>query len=508
MRSLVRLCGLACLVLAMASSCAPAQAPCPVAAAVPTDWEQHSSPLGFAVQHPRGWGVQTVSDMAVAVHSADKRTIALAVPFLAQPGMSAQQYAGQAPGVVAAILPQGRIVRSGQWSQTPDEVLATMSYDAGGQPGHAALLCSVFSRSGMLYVIAAPQDQYAAAQPVLIQVLRSFRFTQPAARPAGAGAPAAGAIRYVSWTDPNQQAFTVEVPAGWQATGGMYHRNAVDPRAFLQVKSPGDEVLITSGDPNVPVCKLPDGSPFFPEGSDYSPGYGVAMKVRRYVRGADFAREYVLTKLAATFQNIQITGGRERPDVVQAFAAIYARYNSPIVQTNLTMGEATFTCQYQGKPLVGYWFAGTELTTTNMGGAAGGIWHVPHLIGFVAVPQKAALAQEVMTHMVGSTRLNPQWVAMQQGLTANVSGIVADTNAAISKIITDKYAYQQGAKDNASRNWSNMMLGQEDLVDPATGQKYRAASGHNYYWAGPGGDVVGTNTHARPDIDFTPLGPW
>jgi len=482
----------------------------PPASAAPVDtanWVQHANPLGFAVQHPRGWAVEATGDGMIVVRSADRACVAVVMPFFAR-GTAAQECLMQAPQFLAAVLPQARVTKALQKSRAPDVVLASLAYDAGGREGHAAILTTVSDRSGMLFVMGAPADQYAAGQPVLLRVLQTFRFTKPTG-PAPAGGAADAGLRYVAWQDPNEQAFTVEVPEGWKVTGGLIRRNAVDPRGCLQIASPEGDVVISSGDATVPTFTLPGFSQFFPEGSDYSPGYGVVMKVMRYKPGTQFAAEYVQTRVGQPIGNIVITGSRDRPDVAQAFNDIYRRLNSPMVSTQLTMGEVTFTGRYQDKACEGYWFAGTQLTATNMGDVQGGIWTVPHLVGYVATPAKAPLAQAVMMHLILSNRLNPEWAAMQQGLTANVSQIVTETNKALSNTIIKGHEGRQPAYDNASRNWSNMMLGQTDLVDPDTGQTYKAASGHNYYWVRPGSSTgVGTSTYDPPDINLTPLVEW
>ncbi len=46
----------------------------------------------------------------------------------------------------------------------------------------------------------------------------------------------------------------------------------------------------------------------------------------------------------------------------------------------------------------------------------------------------------------------------------------------------------------------------QDEVNPDTGETYKVASGSNYYWQGPGGDVVGTDTSDPPGYDMKPLG--
>jgi hypothetical protein len=486
---------------------APVAPPPASAPAVDTaNWVQHTDKVGFAVQHPRGWAVEPTGDGMIVVRSADRACVAVVMPFFAR-GTAAQECLMQALHFLAPVLPQARVTKAAQKSRAPDVVLASLAYDAGGREGHAALLTTVFDRSGMLFVIGAPADQYAAGQPVLLRVLQTFRFTKPTG-PAPAGGAADAGLRYIPWQDPNEQAFTVEVPEGWKVTGGLIRRNAVDPRGCLQIASPEGDVVISSGEATVPTFTLPGFSEFFPEGSDYSPGYGVAMKVMRYKTGTQFAGEYVQTRVAQSINDVAVTGSRDRPDIAQAINEINARYSIGGVQTQLTMGEVTFTGRYQSKAVEGYWFAGTQLTTVASSGAPG-LWNVPNLIGYVATPEKAPLAQAVMGHMVNSTSISPQWVAMQQGLTANVSKIVSETNNAISSIITKTYENRQAAQDNISRKWSNMMLGQTDLVDPDTGQTYKAASGHNYYWVRPGLNTgVGTNTYDRPDINLVPLVEW
>ena len=118
-------------------------------------------------------------------------------------------------------------------------------------------------------------------------------------------------------------------------------------------------------------------------------------------------------------------------------------------------------------------------------------------------------AQAILSRMVSSFQLDPAWVAKQRNLTAEVSKVVSQTHEAISKIISDTYWHRQAVQDDLSRKWSNTILGQTDVVDPATGEKWKVASGHNYYWRKEHTDVVvGTDVYERPDIDFAPLAEW
>ncbi len=153
-------------------------------------------------------------------------------------------------------------------------------------------------------------------------------------------------------------------------------------------------------------------------------------------------------------------------------------------------------------------------TVTVIEGAAvaqdgSGNWQFTDLYGYVAAPDAVPVAEEVLAHMVGTFQLNPQWVAMQQGLTANVSKIVRRTGQEISKMLRESYEQRQAAQDDTFRKVSNALRGQTDLRDPETGETWKVEYGHNYYWRrAHTNELTGTRTPDRPDIDFQPLEEW
>jgi hypothetical protein len=346
--------------------------------------------------------------------------------------------------------------------------------------------------------VAAPEIGFRLLEDAFARVLASVRFT---------GAPAAGgqpAPNWVRWQDPKEKAFSFEVPSGWNITGGLFRFASVDTRPAWQLASPDGQVRISGGDAELPPFTLP--SPTlamagFREGSWYSPGYGVNMLVRRYLPGLAFAREYVTARVARSCSDLVFTDSRERPDAVQALNAIYSQYGAYGVSLSLTAGEVAFTCRQNEQSMRGYYFAGTQLTQTQ----GSGLWNVEHLCGFLAPAARAAEAQSVLHHIIGSIQVNPQWAAMQQGIAANTSRIVARTSEAISNIINETYWNRQAVMDEISRRRSNVTLGVEDVIDPATGRQIKIESGSEYYWMDHRGTIVGTQTDTRPTLDFRQL---
>lgn len=463
-------------------------------------WVRHNDPLGFTVQHPAGWKVETDAAGLIRVGAADRSAFILVQPFLLPRPTTARQWVQQAPAALAGAFPQSRVTRVEQRGARPDQVLASLAYAPAGQ---ATLLCLIDGKAGMVYAIAAPQAQFAARRPELVRILRTFSFTQPSTRARPGSGPA---LQYVRWSDPLENAFSIEVPARWRASGGMSRFAPVDTRAAVDLVSPDGQVHVMFGDASLPTHTEPTQTlamAGFREGSWYSPGYGVRMMVRRYLPGVYFAAEYAQRRVGQQCTGLTLVDRRDRPDLAAQLGRIYVQ--TGYVSQQLTTGEVSFTCSAGGAPMRGYYFAGT----LRVGTGGSGIWQVPHLVGWLAPPDRVGEAQAVLQHVIATAQINPDWARMQQGIAANSSEIVSRTHAEITRIIDDTYWNRQRSQDNLSRQWSNVILGQTDVRDPETGETWKVASGHNYYWRKEYTDgIAGTDTYARPDIDFTPLVEW
>ncbi len=473
---------------------------------VPDGWQGHRDPLGFYVAYPADWSVDAGADGSIRIASPDGRRFAMIQPFYLQRPERATGIIRQLPGLYPDLLRGARIEESRTVRDRPDEAIARLRFRQDGTWSRASVLCSIDGRSGMLYILAADEDDYEATRDDLLGVLQSFRFEEP--KQPAAKRRKADSVDYVRWQDPIEQAFWLEVPRGWKVSGGTFRYASVDVRPQLIAESPDGAIRITSGDVEIPPYIVP--TPMlqmtgFSEGSVYSPGYGVQMMVMRYMPGMDFARWYVEFRVAGMYEGVRVTHARPRPDLVQSLNDVLYRYGALGIGASMQAGEVAFTGRLGGNEMRGYYLAVTQLTSAQ----GGGIWNVQHLIGYVAEAGREQEAQDILGHMIRSSQMNPQWAAMQSQLAGQTAAIVSDTHQQISAIIDEGYWGRQAGPDEAMRNWSNMMLGQTDVRDPEDGSTWKVASGRNYYWRRAGSDtVVGTDTYDRPDIDFTPLNEW
>ena len=461
-------------------------------------WTTHKDPSGFTVSLPPGWKAAADAESGRVSLTGPAQERALVWPLFLPGGVNPAS---------AGILLRRLVAPAGfgayRWSEPRPVAAQAVRMDgvSGGQAAVASLAWSASPKgtASTVFVTAAPRAAYP--QAVFSRILGSFRVAGGAA-----GKPASDGLTFVPWRDPLENAFTVEVPAGWAVEGGMYRLAAVDTRAALNLASPDRQIRITFGDKDIGGFVEPNQTlewAGFHEGSVYSPGYGVQNVVRRYIPGPVFVRQYIAMRPARGCANLQITEARARPDADEAVNRLYQGFLAYSMKLEQHSGEASFTCEEGGRAMAGYYFAGTLSTRSSQSPV--GNWMVQYLFGFVAAKEKVSLAQQVVRHIVASMATNPEWARRQGETTLATSRIVADANQAVSKIIDDTYWTRQHSQDEIGRRRSNAILGLEDVVDPRTGRQMKVESGSNYYWIDNRGVIAGTETASLPGLDFRAL---
>ena len=454
------------------------------------------------IDHPSGWRLQRDDASGQLVVQGTRNERLIVWPFFVGGGLDEAS-----AGRVLARLARGQ---APQVPWAPPQSVGRGALRTGGRgTSETAVASLVWTTSprgtAAQFVLAvAPGDRGRDVEPVFAKILASLRLT---GRPPTAGAASAPRIdvAYVRFQDPSEGAFSLDVPRGWRVSGGLVRKAPVDVRSQVVASSPDNHVHLRIGDADVPPFTLP--TPLlvqsgFREGATYSPGYGVNMLVMRYLPGEQFAQSWVTSKVGPTCAGLQIVNTRPLPRTVEAMNAIMARHGSPAVSQRLHAGDLAFRCQRGEVPMVGYLFVATLLTA---GSAGGGTWHVDQLQGYLSPPARAGEAQAVLSHMAETVTLNPEWVRMQQNITASTSRIVADTGAHISRVISDSYWTRQASLDEVSRRRSNQTMGLEDVRDPVTGRELKVENSSTYHWIDHRGNIVGTDVYNRPSLDFREL---
>lgn len=370
--------------------------------------------------------------------------------------------------------------------------------------------------AGYWYLTAARTGEYESLQPLFVAMMRGVRIIGEAGaqRPQAAAASAAGApaaapapLRFVAWREPNEGAYTTQVPAGWRVNGGVVRPDPMRLLDPVEIQSPDGQVYVFSGDRTLPVFKTPtrlEQSMGMTEGMNN--GNGVLM---RYRPAAQFLPDYLSRRFSARCGSFQVVDVLDQPDL----AAIGSRQLAASgAGQNLRVDVAT--AQFRCGSSVGLVQLATfmiVLDGTASGVESFGLWQVSGVGGFIAPEARAAEGGQAVVAFLTRREINPQWARANQQMVAAISNINQQSSQQISDIIRQRFrstsgdsttTAQIGSSDDLIRRRENAMLDQTDVIDDRTGERYKVASGSNYYWIDQQGSIIGTNAPSQPTIDF------
>jgi hypothetical protein len=220
------------------------------------------------------------------------------------------------------------------------------------------------------------------------------------------GGPASGTTTF---TDPTENAFTIQVPQGWSVKGGVQRASPTAATPWISATSPDGATVISIGDPSIPSFILP--SPYHAAGSTVQNAAGSVSAVEPYESGVQFAGDYAQRAYAQTCAPLQPAGSQPEPDFVQMaqdqMAKIAAAVGVPPPPANYDGGSARFTCQANGAAdTVGV----IDVTAVNQS-SAGGFWNVPILIAYRTPAASQAQTDQIARAMRQSYQPNAQWQA-------------------------------------------------------------------------------------------------
>src|SRR5712692_2991260 len=151
---------------------------------------------------------------------------------------------------------------------------------------------------------------------------------------------APAALSFVTWKEPNEGAYTINVPQGWKISGGIWRRTPVDVRSAVNVVSQGGAIHLFIGDYDVPPAREPDAVTQVAglrEGQIYD-----GTLLARYQTGVQFAQRYPAWKLCRQPQIVQSGILRKETETLNAEVGRYGR--SMATAASASVGEVIFRC--------------------------------------------------------------------------------------------------------------------------------------------------------------------
>ena len=457
----------------------------------------HQDPHGFSLNCPEGWGVRVMGRGYIVVGKDVENMMGPMVwiwPVTLKEAGATRNVMDSMVAILKKSYPDLEILSLRELSSVRDTVIAKLRYSDRGTTYKGLLLCSREGERVMLSGFVSPLQTYAQSKGNLVGILSSFK-VDPALRDASRIVPADD--RFITYKDPNEGAFSVKVPKGWQVQGGVV-RPYIDAAIALQIMKDAKGITaIYYYAPLAPIFVEPSeilSMTGFIEGSRYNPSYGVAqdMIVYHYLPGESYIREWLLPQIRQDYPDAKILSSRDRPDLLKGVPQI------PWLEASRACAEAVVEGMVEGRRVKGKVVVFTQLIRPPR--MPSGVWQANVLL-YHAPPPGLDQLEGIVNKMNDTFRIDPDWARREAQEQMRRCQIISQSADEVANIIHQTYEKRSAVLDEISRKWSNAILGRVDLVDPETGEiDWGVPSGSNYYWK-EGDLIIGTETYQRPTID-------
>ncbi len=441
---------------------------------ITSKWHEYNDSHGFAVEKPILW--QAVVDKTGFVKigpdpTNNKGPVAFVRTIVLLEPLSAEEVLEALEPDLKKLFPDFEIV-SKRNLEKYNSLVGRIKYSGSEHIG--AFLISVDNKNAFISGIAAEEEKFNETRADLLRVLASFRYNENLKEPA----KITGVISMVPWQDPSEGAFTVNVPSGWNVSGGIVRPYAdaavkmdlVSQEKGIQIESPCPPFYV------VPTWVLEMSG--FSEGSSYNPSGGVFKEM--IVRKEMSAKEYIQNILADRL-GLSVKEAKARPDIVSK--AVKLPWT-----TQTTAAEATLEGDGKVHKVI--------VTEQGMNVGGMGMWTVS-LIHYWAPESEIPLVEEIVGKMGDSFQINQAWAAREQAEVAKRTGIISQTGSEIAEIISSSFEYSSEVHERAGRQWSDAMLGVERVYNPGTGETFEVPYGSEHYWT-DAYNIVGTKVSEPP----------
>jgi len=269
-------------------------------------------------------------------------------------------------------------------------------------------------------------------------------------KPSAASAPGGGeTLAFETWREPNEGAYTIDVPRGWRVSGGIRRVTPVDVRSALGVVSPDGAIRIFIGDYDLMPRRELDRAGQM-AGLREGQVLGGSL-IARYQSGVQVAEGYPAWKLCRQARITQSGILRRETETLNNQVAQYGR--SMATAASASVGEAIFHCP-EGE---GFVMATTVLARPAQGRGVS-VWTVYQLSGFLTRdPQRAFFAKYVLSQMLASQRMNHEWEVRASQAAGKYASSVMQMSDAITRT-TIQHAKQQAALGSAG-GWNHPNTG-------------------------------------------------
>jgi hypothetical protein len=312
-----------------------------------------------------------------------------------------------------------------------------------------------------------------------------------AALVSSAAAQSPAQVSYATFSDPEEHAFSTQVPSGWRTVGALTRRSALQISPFVRALSPDRMTYLMVGEPTLLTYTPPSAMTQrfgWREGSLHDAGLGGVSMLLHYIPGAQFAQLYGQTALGGLCPQLRLQAVQERSDFVAAADQLIPT----VIPSSSSGGEATFSCRHGGQPMQVRVDAVTRTTRDRV------LWNVIFLRALIAPAGQADAAYELLKHMTLTFKFDPAWVQRQNQL-SQAAGAAINRQAQASLRQEQGTIAKLNATDESFSSMDDIVSGYSNYRDERTGNVYKLSNTNPGKWVDDSsGRVVSTPDENPP----------
>lgn len=317
---------------------------------------------------------------------------------------------------------------------------------------------------------------------------------------------ASAQIGWVRFQDPIENAFTLDVPQGWTAKGGLFRMGYSDARPMVDLQSPDGRINVRLRDISIPSYFVPN-QLHSREGEIYDLGAQAQLTVARYRSAQEYATIYAQSR----FRNA-CTALTPQPS--DSAAPVRDFLPEDVTPIRSSVGQATYRCDSNRGAMVAYVYARTSLYQ--------GLWQVQTLASFIAPAAQVPLARSVLQRASESFTVLPQWLQYQKRLDQQaleyqrarqdarrrqLSRQVAEFEMQMQNMKNQVSAFerQQSRQADQVTKFGKVLTGITPTIDPLGNPRDVWTGPKSGYWTNAAGQVI--NSDISPGAGWQPLHP-
>jgi len=425
---------------------------------------------GFAIDLPDGWQATPQQDGLLVAHAeGDFARAAFIWPIARREGETIDEIVKQ---VVRGVSRHFTGIEA--WTPPPAgdkerelRQVVLRGNAPGNVPVRACVRVAGDARTAFATGFAVPEAEVAEKVPLLEYVLASFRLVEPLPREV--------------FVEPNEGAFSLLYPKGWQARGRVQRSGGQGGPVTTpwSIEDPATRARV--GDDGTSLAF------FVPTGGPYTPADAFARG--RLIAAAKQRRPDIELEKVVVDEDLQ-AARKKQLDGVAARVGARATVSTAIVWTHYAEGgvrfrEVTVVQDWCLSSLANQW-------ASTLG---------PSLRAPVAAFEDAA---PVLVGIASSFRVNEAWDAReidtiqrrmaQDRVEAarNIARIQQEGFEHVRSVYSQMQANRTATMSEIQRKWGDVINQKQNLVD-SSGQAIKVDSGYDTYWQ-KGGEIVGSDS--------------